>query len=704
VFFGAPHRGIDIKDMKMYLAAVFSKESTGEARKTLVNELRKGNPAVERELQDFKDLVGQLNLLVVSVYECQPARRLVPKNQLSTTPKDRNGSLDALRSKDSEDAMDTPVTWVREGKTYTPLKKEDALLGFPYSMEVQIASDNDHSNMTKFNDKDHVYRRVVEELGKFSDKGLERTLHMDSNATDALTSKLSQLCTSMKFVLDKLSERAIIQGGLNPDVVTLQRALTETLVLLGLAEEVLCRAIMTKSESQLDYVATALERECPPLECGLHVLQSQLDSEIDFRSSLTALGVQQILPNSLDFNMRIQHVLLDGLPGASPARPRLSHSRESMDRLTSLRCGKIPLHSDRPASVPELVWIPFEKLDFSPLELEEGHQDEPWLGKFIAFFTKLSFEDIKLKPKRLASLQIGDTSEKVLVEFCPCPGSEVSYRREQFLTTIRTIIQTNDNNTLDISIVPIRGVSSIQDSHSAYFIIIFKADNLINLSEAFQGYAIPSVKCRVWLALRYAQFIATLHSACLCHGLINPFSLYLQLPPTSLPQCSSPKRLQVEATSPMLAGFDVSRPIIGTSDLIDVEDPLSRVHLHPERKQPGYDKSRQEPRHDVFSLGMVLTKIGHWALFSQFTKYGKAASEDAREAFCQKLRKAFDASGRDGKMPDHYRDIISYCLGRSYSLPGESVNSRQSELLRRLDEPKASRVVEALAGLYENLS
>jgi hypothetical protein len=190
-----------------------------------------------------------------------------------------------------------------------------------------------------------------------------------------------------------------------------------------------------------------------------------------------------------------------------------------------------------------------------------------------------------------------------------------------------------------------------------------------------------------------------LHSACFCHGLVNPFNFYLQIN-ASIPEGST--ALQIERTSPMVAGFDIGRHDQISSDLIDIEDPHWRIHLHPERIELGYRKERQHPRHDVFSHGMVMIEIGFWKLFSRFKKYHEAENEKKRQDYCIKLRKQF-RDGVDHNMPGAYRDIISYCLGRGDILPGQPVNAQQRRLLSKMDEPRASRVVDALSYLYEIL-
>ncbi|RYP90663.1 hypothetical protein DL770_003201 [Monosporascus sp. CRB-9-2] len=225
VFFGAPHHGMDTKDIESYLSKTYSGEPTGIARKTLLNELRKNNPAVERELQDFKDLVGQqLKIRIISVYERKPGHRLI---QIPQT----------LSESSRADAKPS-VTWKREGDAYNPLTKEDAVLGFPSWLELQLPSDSDHSNMTKFDHKDITYQLIVEELRKFTAKPIVRRFSLGGDAAETPIPKFSQLRTSLKYVMYKLVEPYQMPPELKELCVELQQALAESQVLLELTEDV----------------------------------------------------------------------------------------------------------------------------------------------------------------------------------------------------------------------------------------------------------------------------------------------------------------------------------------------------------------------------------------------------------------------------------------------------------------------------------
>jgi hypothetical protein len=680
-------------DTESYLSEIFSDEPTGDARKTLLDELRKNNPAVERELQDFKDLVGkQLRIRIISVYERKPGHRLVPTPQASSESSETDGRTPA-------------VTWKRNGAVYNPLTKEDAVLGFPSWLELQLPSDSDHSNMTKFDHKDTTYQLIVEELRKLTAKPIDRRFSFESDTTQTPIPEFSQLRTSLKSIMYDLREPRRISPELEPLGLELLHTLTESQILLELAEDVLSRAIMEKDEAQLVHIATAIQHESHALESALRTRETLLISN-PLPSHSAGVGyLHPLLQSSYQYNTHLKTLLLEELPKSSAPKTDFRRNKTVLNELFSLRyAGDITMTSGTTGHL-EPEWIAFERFYFpAEPELEKDHETESWLDKVIQFFTEPESSDLKLKPRRFAVLRTGNEFEKVMVEFCPCPehmsSSELSLRRQRFVSTARTILQSNLSTTTGLSTVPLRGVSFMDTPTTRSLLRVFKADALVGLEEAFEKFGAPTVKNRVWLALRYAKSVAALHSACFCHGLINPFNLYLQIR-ASLGERSTV--LQFESMSPMLAGFDIARQVEWSSDLIDVEEPRWRIHLHPERMQHGYNKERQDPRHDVFSFGMVMIEIGLWKLFSRFQKYQSAETEKKRQEYCIRLRKTFQGDGVDDNMPGDYRDIISYCLGRSTILPGQTVNAQQSRLLSELDEPKATRVVDALSRLYAKL-
>ncbi|KAI3316852.1 hypothetical protein HD806DRAFT_403405 [Xylariaceae sp. AK1471] len=683
---------MDTKDIESYLSDIFSGELTGDARKALLNELQKNNPAVERELQDFKDLVGQqLKIRIISVYERKPGHRLIQTPQIPSESSKANAK--------------TSVTWRREGDAYNPLTKEDAVLGFPSWLELQLPSDSDHSNMTKFDHKDTTYQLIAEELRKFTAKPVVKRFSLESDTTETPIPKFSQLRTSLKFIIYNLREPHRIRPELKALDLELLQALAESQILLELAEDVLCRAIILENKLQFVDIAMAIQDESRALELALKATETGLRPNRFPSHSDVAGDFHPVLQSSLRFNTHLKILLLEEIPKNSNPTPDFRRNKTVLNELLSLRrASDITIASETPGHL-EPEWITFERLYFpAEPELEKSHEEESWLEKVIQFFTEPESSDLKLKPRRFAALRTGNEFEKVMVEFCPCTGhmspSELSFRRQQLVTTARILLQSNRSTTTRLSTVPLRGISFMDTAATRSLLIVFKADALVSLDEAFKKFNVPTVKGRVWLALRYAESITALHSACFCHGLINPFNLYLQIR-ASLGERSTV--LQDESMSPMVAGFDIARQVEWSSDLIDIEEPHWRIYLHPERMHRGYNKERQDPRHDVFSFGMVMIEIGSWMLLSRFKKYQSAETEEKRQDYCINMRKQFKGDGADNNMPSDYRDIISYCLGRRGFLPGQPVNAQQSRLLSELDEPRATRVVDALSRLYESL-
>ncbi|KAI0911973.1 hypothetical protein F4823DRAFT_623161 [Ustulina deusta] len=558
--------------------------------------------------------------------------------------------------------------------------------------------------MTKFDHKDTTYQLIVEELRKFSANPIARSFSFESEPTESPIPNFSQLRTSLKSVTHHLKELHRILPELEALGLELLQTLAESQILLELAENIVCRAIILKNGVQLVDLAMSIQDESRALESTLQMAETRLRSN-KFPGHLDGTDYfHDLLQNSLRYNTHLKVLLLEDESKRSTPSSDFRCSKSVLNELLSLRCvGNITNTSGTPGHL-EPEWIPFEHLYFpTESELEKDHEKESWLEKVIQFFTEPESSDLKLKPRRFAALRTSNRFEKVMVEFCPCTEhmspSELSFRRQRLVSMARTILQSNLSTTTRLSTVPLRGVSFMDTATTRSLLMVFRADALVSLDEAFEKFDVPTVKTRVWLALRYAESIAALHSACFCHGLINPSNLYLQLPASF---GERPTVLQAENMSPMVAGFDIARQVEWSSDLIDVEEPLWRIHLHPERMQHGYDKERQDSRHDLFSFGMIMIEIGFWMLFSGFRKYQSAGTEKKRQDYCIKLRKNFQGDGV-AKMPGDYRDIISYCLGRSDFLPGQLVNAQQSRLLSELDEPKATRVVDALSRLYESL-
>jgi hypothetical protein len=697
VFFGAPHRGMDTDDIESYLRESFPAEPTGNARKALVAELRGNNAGIERELQDFKELIGRdLKIQIISIYERKPGHRLVQTQKGSDRPFDVHAGV--------------PAPWRREGHAYIPLSEESALLGFPSWLEMRISSESDHSNMTKFDHKDIIYRLLVKKLAKVTQGFISRTFPLVNDDTEAPFREFLHLRIPLTYVSSALQMSELLPTELRPLGHQLHEALAESQIWIALAEDFACQADLQGNRPQALKIRSVMADETPSMRSALKVVDDLFEvrqTSPDFLETMGA-GLQDLATNASRLNSKLKSLLTDesSEPYFTTAVSRGNMNAEAFSHLLSM---KLASEGDnvRSLGISEEVepeWVPFDSLYF-PTEpaVESNHGEENWLEKVVQFFTKPDSSDLKLKPRRFGALQTDRGFKKVMVEFRAFPEDEpvkAHLMRRQAFVSIAKMILCSRHGAVQFSSVPLRCISAMEFSATPCFLFVYAAENLFGLDESLQNFATPSVKERVWLALHYAKAISALHSASICHGLINPFNLYLQVPESSRDRMvSGLLRLDVRQTLPMLAGFDVSRSILAFSDLIDVEDRDWRVYLHPDRLSQGDAKELQNPQHDVYSLGMVLIVIGLWRPFTCLKKYQEAQDERARRDFSSKLRKHFQTNGWSNTMPDEYRDIISYCLGRSSNLPGQL----EEQLLSSYGHPKASCVVDKLASLYDRI-
>lgn len=346
-------------------------------------------------------------------------------------------------------------------------------------------------------------------------------------------------------------------------------------------------------------------------------------------------------------------------------------------------------------------WLPFDSLYFTNKgELESDRAQSNWLYEVLNFFARAP--ELKLKSRRFGVLEQNSRLEKVMVEFrCFPKRAELKdYLDRQ--AALQHIAEMLHQNQTKFSSVPLRGISVMPESETPAFLFVYRADNLVGLDEALQSIPAPTVKERLWLGWQYAQAIAGLHSSMVCHGLINPYNLYLRrlLPQEAKHSSSTLDSFSIQQTQPMLAGFDVARNLFGASDLIDVEDPDWRIYAHNDRLHYGHWKQPQSPEHDVFSLGMVLIVIGLWKPFTSFRKYHETKDEHLKRAFCMKLRKAFGSSTLQLTMPNAYEGIISCCLGEEK----DSIHHQQENPVQEPQAPSAADIAAKLAKLLEDLA
>lgn len=135
---------------------------------------------------------------------------------------------------------------------------------------------------------------------------------------------------------------------------------------------------------------------------------------------------------------------------------------------------------------------------------------------------------------------------------------------------------------------------------------------LKTLREFLADYSMPSLGARIGLATALAESLFYLHAVSWLHkGIRSDNIIFIQSRSTQSTERPSEHDKTAEISSPILSGFDYSRP-----DLIDeqtfrndlkVEHELYR---HPDLLQ--LKTKRSSKAHDMYSLGLVLLEIALW--------------------------------------------------------------------------------------------
>ncbi len=198
------------------------------------------------------------------------------------------------------------------------------------------------------------------------------------------------------------------------------------------------------------------------------------------------------------------------------------------------------------------------------------------------------------------------------------------------------------------------------------------------------------------MALNLAKAILALHISDQVHGRISPENIFFDLS-----NADDSASEQEAFTTPLLAGFEVSRDVGGRSDHLDEEDISQRPYLHPMRHPTGTQKSSQRRAYDIFSLGLVLIEIGLWTRFHYKQKYQEARTDQARQAFAMRLRKAFSREqvGREEDMGRIYHAIVRYCLADEEDRPKPGPEDLLQPDIMLLGEPNGMEVVALLEQL-----
>lgn len=331
---------------------------------------------------------------------------------------------------------------------------------------------------------------------------------------------------------------------------------------------------------------------------------------------------------------------------------------------------------------------------------------ETYLQWLINLWSSNKAEQMKLSPRQYGVLKQGDQLEDVMAEFRPYPknlknnsADEYRSRRLRVCRLARMMLATQ-NVELRVSFpcVKIRCLAEIENPDNPGFVLVYSSKGISSLGEEIQksheGRKTPPLKrIRQLMALNLAKAILALHLSHQVHGRINPENIFFDLS-----NADNSVSEQEALTTPLLAGFEVSRDVGGQSDHLDVEDFFQRVYLHPDRHPMGSQKSHQRRPHDIFSLGLVLIEIGLWKRFHYMQKYQESNTDQERQAFAAKLRKAFSREqvGREGDMGRIYHAIIRYCLAGEEDRPKLAPEDLPEPDTILLGEPNGMQLVALL--------
>ena len=112
----------------------------------------------------------------------------------------------------------------------------------------------------------------------------------------------------------------------------------------------------------------------------------------------------------------------------------------------------------------------------------------------------------------------------------------------------------------------------------------------------------------------------------------------------------------IDFAKPLMIGFGVARPVEPGEKTIDtrsLDSPLS-LWQHPQlRRGPHH---RYEPRHDIYSLGMILCEIGFWQDLNYFGKENETAFDFHQRVVNACYTKLAHFVG------ETYRDVVLACI------------------------------------------
>ncbi|KAE9363337.1 hypothetical protein N431DRAFT_423914 [Stipitochalara longipes BDJ] len=126
-----------------------------------------------------------------------------------------------------------------------------------------------------------------------------------------------------------------------------------------------------------------------------------------------------------------------------------------------------------------------------------------------------------------------------------------------------------------------------------------------NLRQLFLTAPCPSLTRRMRLAVMIAESLFYLHAVSWLHkGLRSKSIIFF----------TDSNREQIDLSSPIVSGFDFSRPDLPEEITVrHSSNILDDLYRHPERlRDASASTSRSQKSHDVYSLGIILLEIAFW--------------------------------------------------------------------------------------------
>jgi serine/threonine protein kinase len=225
------------------------------------------------------------------------------------------------------------------------------------------------------------------------------------------------------------------------------------------------------------------------------------------------------------------------------------------------------------------------------------------------------------------------------------------------------------------------------DTKESRYGLIYKAPAASSNCTLHQLVSSPDLKTpdldeRVRLAQTLAVALWSLHSLDWLHKSLCSSNI-LFFPSPFSPNTAGTKTTTTVAdiSSPVLVGFDTSRPDLDTDMSVSSKHPSSvtSLHRHPESLSP----SRRRPyckSFDIYSLGLVLLEIGLWKVLQTYHRPQYSA-----ERWRDKIVLPVLVPGLGSKVGQLYRSVVEKCLTVDEDISSQEASQFMESIVATLE-------------------